>query len=84
MTQTALTSAALGCTAAGLAVLVVVSLAGRRLLVGLRCALDLWLAAGLLRLAGEPSWATIGGAAAIVAVRQLVARGLSPEPTTAT
>jgi hypothetical protein len=39
---------------------------------GVPLVLELWTAAGLVRLAGEPSWARIATAAAIVAVRKLV------------
>lgn len=38
--------------------------------------LDLLLAAGLLRLVGEPSWQAIATAAAIVALRRLLGTGL--------
>jgi hypothetical protein len=34
--------------------------------------MELWTAAGLLRLCGEPSWTRIATAAAIIAVRRLV------------
>jgi len=39
-------------------------------------ALDLWTAAGLLRLSGAPDTRRLLSAASIVAVRQVVARGL--------
>lgn len=35
-------------------------------------ALELWVAAGLLRLCGEPTWARVGTAAALVLVRTLI------------
>jgi len=38
--------------------------------------LDLLLAAGLLRLAGDPDWQAIATAAAIVAIRRLLGLGL--------
>ncbi len=38
--------------------------------------LDLLLAAGLLRLVGDPSWRAIATAAAIVALRRLIDTGL--------
>ncbi|MEX0790059.1 MAG: hypothetical protein WD178_04715 [Actinomycetota bacterium] len=37
--------------------------------------LELWLAAGLLRLAGPPSWQGIAMAAALIAVRRLLRSG---------
>ncbi len=48
-----------------------------RLRTGLSVLLDLLLAAGLLRLAAEPTWTRILTAAAIVAVRKLVGFGLA-------
>ena len=38
--------------------------------------LDLLLAAGLLRLAAEPTWTSLGTAAAIVLLRRLIGAGL--------
>ena len=49
----------------------------RRPLCGVPLMLDLWVAAGLLRLSHAASWATIGGVAALVAVRKLVMYSLS-------
>jgi hypothetical protein len=67
-----LESLALACTAAGLvAGLVVLARTGRGL-PALQVALDFWIAAGLLRLAGPPSWPALAGAAAVVALRQLL------------
>lgn len=43
---------------------------------GLHMALDLWVAAGLLRLTGDPEPADLLVAAAVIAIRQLVAAGL--------
>jgi len=44
---------------------------------GLAMALELWLGAGLLRLAGPPSWPLVATAATLVAVRRLLVRSLS-------
>ncbi len=75
MTQL-LDTLALVCTAGGLlAGVVVLGRTGDGLLA-LRVALELWTAAGLLRLAGPPSWPRLAGAAAIVALRQLLGVGL--------
>ena len=43
-----------------------------RWLEALHAALDFWVAAGVLRLSGEPTWDRLAGAAAVVAIRQLV------------
>lgn len=48
----------------------------RRALPALAVLLDLLLAAGLLRLLGEPDWQAIVTAAAIVAIRRLLAAAL--------
>ena len=39
-------------------------------------ALDFWTAAGLMRLAGNPTWSSIATAAAIIAIRKLTNFGL--------
>ncbi len=64
--------------AASLAVLTGAILAGGLVLAGTRqvapalaVLLDLLLAAGLLRLAAEPTWTRLATAAAVVAVRKL-------------
>jgi hypothetical protein len=48
----------------------------RRPRVALPVLLDLLLAAGLLRLTGDPDWPALATAASIVAVRQLLRIGL--------
>ncbi|MDG9702858.1 hypothetical protein [Streptomyces sp. DH37] len=68
--------AALVTTAFGLVAGAVVLAAARRPMPALAVLLDFLTAAGLLRLAGEPSWDTIAAAAAVIAVRRLVATGL--------
>lgn len=47
---------------------------------GLGLMLDLWLAAGLLQLAGEPRWTTIGTSALLVALRMLLRASLAHAP----
>jgi hypothetical protein len=42
---------------------------------GVPIALELWTGAGLLRLAGEPSWSRVATAALIVCVRRLILVG---------
>ena len=48
----------------------------RRPPLALSVFLDLSVAAGLLRLAGDPGWAAIATAAAVVALRRLIGFGL--------
>ena len=68
--------AALCCVAAGLISGAMALLRTGDVGVALRVALDLWLAAGLLRLALVGGWEQVLSAAAIVAVRHLVGRAL--------
>ncbi|MDZ4268458.1 MAG: hypothetical protein U1D00_22665 [Mycobacterium sp.] len=55
----------------------------RQPLLALRVMLDLFLAAGLLRLAVDQSWATIAGTVAVIAVRRLITRDLNTDFTAA-
>ena len=48
----------------------------RRLRESLLFALELWLAAGLLRLVGVTTWTVIAGVAAVAAVRLVASRTL--------
>lgn len=48
--------------------------ATRRGAMALAVALELWTAAGLLRLTEGASWRAVAGAAAIIATRKVVAR----------
>ncbi len=66
---TVVTALALGAGAVALA-------ATRRPALALGVFLDMLLAAGLLRLAAEPTWASLGTAAAIVLLRRLAGAGL--------
>ncbi len=68
--------AALAINAAALVVGALTLAVTRRPALALSVLLDLFLAAGLLRLAGEPSWQTIAMAAAIVGLRRLIGVGL--------
>ncbi|BCJ70289.1 DUF1622 domain-containing protein [Polymorphospora rubra] len=70
--------ASLACVAAGIVAAGVVLLVSRSGRLALRVALDLWVAAGLLRLALPPQWDQLLGTAAIIAVRQLVTVALTP------
>ena len=51
-----------------------------RIQAGLGVMLDLWLAAGLLQLAGEPRWSTVGTSAILVALRMLLRASLAHAP----
>lgn len=55
----------------------------RQPLLALRVMLDMFLAAGLLRLAVDQSWATIAGTVAVIAVRRLITRDLNADFTAA-
>ena len=72
----ALDAAALAVVAAALVSAGVVLVSTRRPAAALPVLLDLLTAAGLLRLAAEPSWQRIVSAAAVVALRHLVVHGL--------
>jgi uncharacterized membrane protein len=74
--STLVSYAALFCVAGGLIAGAVALVVVHDPRLALRLALDMWLAAGLLRLALPPSWQSLLAAAAIVAIRQLVTRTL--------
>ena len=63
-------------TAAALFAGLVALVATRRPAVALPVLLDLLVAAGLLRLVGEPGWQALGTAAAIILLRRLIGLGL--------
>lgn len=67
---------ALAIVAASVVVAVVAWLRTRELRSALALLLDLWVAAGLLRLTQDASWRAIAGAAAIIGIRKLVVHGL--------
>ncbi|RQW96766.1 hypothetical protein DLJ59_30670 [Micromonospora inaquosa] len=67
-------------TALALVAGVVTVLSTGALRSGVRILLDLLTAAGVLRLAGEPGWNGLAGAAAIIALRQLLGVALSRPP----
>ena len=76
-----LRDAALLCTVLGLACSGAVLVRTRDARLGLAVLLDFLLAAGLLRLSGDPQWRTLVTAAVVVAVRRLVMTvGLQPRP----
>lgn len=51
----------------------------RQPLLALRVTMDLLVAAGLLRLSVDLSWAAIAGTVAVIAVRQLITRSLTSD-----
>ena len=72
-------TAALLCTVLALVCAGAVLARTRSVAQALPVLLELFLAAGLLRLAHDPSWRAIAGAAALVGLRKLVvAYGLRP------
>jgi hypothetical protein len=74
--QSAGATLALLVTAAALAAGLVALLATRRPAAALPVLLDLLVAAGLLRLVGQPSWQAPATAAAILVLRRLIGFGL--------
>jgi hypothetical protein len=69
---TLLGSIALAFAAAGLLAFFLASVATRDPRTGLPIMLELWMAAGLLRLSDNPSWKTVAMAAIILVIRTLV------------
>lgn len=81
--STAIQWAALPCTVLGLLSAAAALAATRDARLSVKVLLEFLLAAGLLRLVGDPSPQAIASAAAVIAIRQLLAFGLrqtSPEP----
>ena len=76
MIRSLLAPVALAISGAALAAALVTLLSSRRPATALGVLLDLLLAAGLLRLAGTPSWHAIAVSAAIVLLRRLIGTGL--------
>lgn len=61
---------------AGLFVVLCAAIVTRMLRAGVPMMLELWTAAGLLKLAGDPSWSTVAIAAAMIALRHLTSAAL--------
>ena len=74
--QTAGATLALLATAAALLAGLVALVATRRPAVALAVFLDLLVAAGLLRLVGQPSWPALATAATVILLRRLIGFGL--------
>ncbi|MEU9454497.1 hypothetical protein [Streptomyces sp. NPDC048277] len=75
-----LTQAAVLVTAFGLVSAVSVSLRLRRVQPGVAVLTDFLVAAGLIRLAGQPSWASLATASAVIGVRLMVNTSLRVRP----
>ena len=71
---------ALACVAAGLLAGGAAVLSTRNGVLGLQIAVEFWVAAGVLRLAGDLTWPVLAGVAGIVALRQLLSVGLRVSP----
>lgn len=71
-----ITATAFALVGASIVLAVATALREHRLLAGVPLMLDLWLAAGLLRLTQSDSWTKIAAAAALIAIRKLVGQGL--------
>ena len=63
---------ALAVVAASIPIGLLVAIVSRRVGAGIPAMLDLWIAAGLLRLSYTSSWSAIAGAAALIAIRKVV------------
>lgn len=74
--STVLQAGALVCALGGLLSAALALAATRDVLLGLRVLVDLLVAAGLLRLSGDPGLGTLATAAGVVAVRRLLSSQL--------
>ena len=76
----ALRDAALLCTALGIVSAAAVLARSRDLRLGIGVLLEFLLAAGLLRLSADPTWAALLTAAVVVCLRRLLSAGLRLHP----
>ena len=67
---------ALTIVATSMLLAVVAAVRCKQLTAGIPMMLDLWIAAGLLRLTHTSSWSAIASAAALIVIRRFVARAL--------
>lgn len=74
--MTLLGAIALAFAAAGLVALFLAGIVTRNPRSGLPIMLELWMAAGLLRLSDDPSWEAVALAAIVVGIRTLVVLSL--------
>ena len=75
--------AALTLSAAGVVAGLVAVVTMRRFGLALAAALELWTAAGLLRLTADATWKPLATAAAIIVIRKLVASTINRKPSPA-
>ena len=75
---------ALTLSAAGLLAFLLTLAAMRRFGLALSTALELWTAAGLLRLSAQASWQALATAATLIAVRKLAGMALCVPPPSRT
>ncbi len=73
-------AAALAIVSASIVIALVAFLRTHQLRQAMSFMLDLWVAAGLLRLSQDASWTAIAGAVALIAVRKLVVYSLDSSP----
>ena len=74
-----LSTLALGFVVAGVVSALAASAATREVRAGLPMMMELWTAAGVVRLGNDPGWNTIVTAAIVLALRKLVLLGMHPE-----
>lgn len=71
-----MTAIALVVVAGSVVLATAAALRTRNVLAGVPLMLELWIAAGLLRLTQDASWTKIAAAAALIAIRKVVGHGL--------
>lgn len=71
-----MTVIALAVVGASVVFAAIAAITTRSLLAPIPFVLDVWIAAGLLRLSQQGSWTAILGAAALIGIRKLVASAL--------
>jgi hypothetical protein len=71
-----MTAIALVIVAASVVLATVAAVRSRNVVAGVPLMLDLWIAAGLLRLTENTTWTKIAAAAVLIALRKVVGHGL--------
>jgi hypothetical protein len=74
-----LSALALGFVVAGIVSALAASAATRDVRAGLPMMMELWTAAGIIRLGNDPSWNAVLTAAIVLALRKLVLVGMHPD-----
>jgi hypothetical protein len=75
-----LAALSLAIVAAGVVAGMIVSASRQSLRDGIKATLDLWMAAGLLKLAADATWSAIAIAAIVVTLRHLLSASLLRTP----